>query len=350
MTVWALVIAVALLLANAFFVAIEFALVASRANRLEMMAAEGDRRAKMALTSVRDLQRQLAGAQLGITIASLGLGYVAEPAVAHLIEAAIEKFGEVPSNVLHPISFVVALALVVTLHMVLGEMVPKNIAIAGPETTARLLAPIHRAYVIALGPFISFLNIVSNAIVRLLGYEPVDELGTALTASEFHSLLANVHGEGLIEDAELELLSGALRLRERTVSSHMVPWDQVITVTRQATVSDIEKLVREHGHTRLPMVGSRGDVLGFVHSKDLLRLPPGDHSEPVPLEMVRRMLVVPPDRLLRDLMLAMRRQRLHMAVVQDKDRKILGMITLEDALERLVGDIRDESDRSSPHG
>ncbi|MEC7505189.1 MAG: CNNM domain-containing protein, partial [Actinomycetota bacterium] len=172
MTGWFLLAALLLLIANAFFVAVEFALLASRVTRLEPMAEDDDRRAAIALASIKDLQSQLAGAQLGITMASLGLGFVAEPAIATLIESAIESFVEIPSNVLHAISFTLALSLVVVVHMVIGEMVPKNIAIATPERSARILAPIHRVYVKLFAPIVWFLTAVSNGITRLLGMEP----------------------------------------------------------------------------------------------------------------------------------------------------------------------------------
>jgi CBS domain containing-hemolysin-like protein len=346
MTAGFLVTAVLLLVANGFFVAVEFALLASRVSRLEPMADRtDDARAAAALEAVRDLQPMLAGAQLGITMASLGLGYVAEPAVAEVIEAGIEQFVHLSSGVLHTISFLVALSIVVVLHMVVGEMVPKNLAIARPERVARILAPIHAAYVALFKPVIWALNAVSNGIVRLFGYEPVDELNTALTVNEFHTLLAGAVEEGKIEDLERELLSGALDFRARTAGSIMVPRSEIYSVPRSATVAEIEQLVTETGHSRIPVEGvGPGDLIGFVHSKDLLRLGNEGRGDQVPLEMMRRMLIVSPDQSVRDLMRAMRRVRRHLAIVRDAHGELLGLVTLEDALEALVGDIRDEHD------
>lgn len=346
MTAGFLVAAVLLLVANGFFVAIEFALLASRTSRLEPMAHAGDDpRASVALDAIRDLQPQLAGAQLGITMASLGLGYVAEPAVAELLESAIEAFVHLPSGVLHTISFLVALSIVVTLHMVVGEMVPKNLAIASPERVARILAPIHTAYVTLFKPLVWFLNWMSNGVVRLLGFEPVDELNTALTVNEFHTLLAGAHEEGKIQDLERELLSGALDFRARTAGSIMVPRSRMASVPRSTTVAEIEQVVAETGHSRIPVHGvGPDDIIGFVHSKDLLRLGPDARDDQVPLEMMRRMLIVSPDQPVRDLMRAMRRARRHVALVRTDDGRLLGLVTLEDALEALVGDIRDETD------
>ena len=341
----ALVAAVLLLGANAFFVAVEFALVAARATRLESAAAEGDRRSRLALTAVRDLQTQLAGAQLGITMASLVLGYVAEPALAHLIEPVIELVVEVPSGVLHTISFTVALFVVTTLHVVVGEMVPKNIAIAGPESSARLLAPAMKVYMAVFKPVIWSLNVVSTGIVRLMGMKPVDEINTALTINEFRTLLAGARSEGVIEAGEHELLSGALEFRVHSAGSLMVPADRLVSVPRTASVAQVEAVVASSGHTRVPVWGSdRDDVLGFVHAKDLLRMPPEARDDPVPLELLRRMRVVSPDRAGRDLLFEMRRLRVHMALVRNDAGRMLGVVTLEDVLEALVGDIYDETD------
>jgi CBS domain containing-hemolysin-like protein len=340
-----LLVAVVLLLANAFFVAVEFALIGSRALRLEPGADDGDRRSGIALAAVRDLQRQLAGAQLGITMASLGLGFVAEVAVADALESAIDLVADLPSGVLHVVSIVIALTIVVTVHMVLGEMVPKNIAIAGPERVARALAPAHRGYVLVLGPVIWALNAATTGFVRLLGMEPVDELDTALTVNEFHTLLAGARDEGVIEESEHDLLAGALQFRARTAGSLMVPRTDVVAVPRSTSVGEIEQLVADRGHTRIPVWGSApDDILGFVHAKDLLRLGTAARDEPVPLELIRKMLVVTPDRSVPDLMRLMRRARIHMALVKTLDAEVLGVVTLEDVLESLVGDIRDESD------
>ena len=346
MTAGFLVAAVLLLAANAFFVAVEFALLASRASRLQPMADDGDDRgAVAALDAVRDLQPQLAGAQLGITMASLGLGYVAEPAVASLLEPAIEALVHLPGGVLHTVSFLVALGIVVTFHMVAGEMVPKNLAISNPERVARLLAPVHAAYVALFRPVVWFLNASSNGVVRLVGFEPVDELNTALTVNEFHTLLAGAVEKGKLEDVERELLSGALDFRARTAGSIMTPRRRMATVPRSTAVAGIEALVARTGHSRIPVEGiGPDDVIGFVHSKDLLRLPLEARDDQVPLEMIRRMLIVPPGQPVRDLMRVMRRARRHVALVRVPDGPLLGLVTLEDVLEALVGDIRDETD------
>ncbi len=349
MTGWMLILSLVLVAVNAFFVSVEFSLIGSRTSRLEPMVDNADKGAAAALEAVRDLQPQLAGAQLGITMASLSLGFVAERAVSTVIESAVERFVDVPSGLLHGVGFVVALAIVVTFHIVLGEMVPKNVSLAGPERAARVLAPIHRGYVATLRPVIWALNELSSVTVRLLGHEPVDELNTALTVKEFHTLIAGAHEEGVLEPAEHDLLAGALDFRARTAGSIMVPRSRMVSVARSTPVADIEAVVARSGHSRLPIHGTGpDDIVGFVHSKDLLRLPAEARPELVPLEMIRRMLIVAPDRSIRDLMRSMRRTRRHMALVRDVDGALLGMVTLEDVLESLVGSIRDETDRPQP--
>jgi CBS domain containing-hemolysin-like protein len=342
-----LVFTLVLVLVNGFFVGIEFALVGSRRSRLEELAAGGNRRARSALEATSELNLQLAGAQLGITVASLGIGAVGEPAVAHLIESVLEPWVPLPSGVIHTFGFIVGLAIVVFLHMVVGEVVPKNLALAGPERSLLWMAPISRVYLRITGPLLWLLNSLANAGVRALKVEPRDELHTAHTASELAVMVAESHEEGLIEEFAHDLLAGVLDFGDRNVSSVMVPREQVVTVARGDTVNEVEQVVVRSGHSRLPVVDPDVDaVLGFVHAKDLLTLPEEDHDQPLPLRMVRRMLVVTRDRSLEDLLLAMRRARIHFAVVVDEERRTAGVVTLEDLLEELVGDIMDETDQN----
>ncbi len=341
-----LAIGLALLLANGFFVAVEFALIASRRTKLEAMAEEGVAGARLALGSMRNLNIQLAGAQLGITMASLVLGYVAEPAVAGLIEGVVERFVEVPEGLLHTIGFVVALTIVAFLHMVIGEMVPKNIAIAAPERTLLALALPNRLYLTLFGPLLRFLNAISNAGVRLFGIEPQDELTSAASADELAVMLGASRDEGLIEEVAHQLLTGVLDLGARTITTVLVPSAEVVWLPRSATPEEAEALVVSSGHTRLLVAGaSQDDVLGFVHAKDLLDLPEAARSRPLPLRKVRRMLLLGDEISLDEALLAMQQARIHVAVVTDRDGRNLGIVTLEDVIEALVGDIRDESDR-----
>jgi len=335
-----------LLAANAFFVAVEFALMTSRRDRMEPLAVAGNRRARLALLSMSDLQRQLAGAQLGITMASLALGFVAESALAQMIEGAIELFGEVPAAVQQGISYTVALTVVALLHMLLGEMVPKNLAIAGPERAAMWLAPTHRAFVGVFRPVIWMLYAMAVGVVKLLGLDPKDEIKTAHTAQEFLALFRASRESGLIEEFDHALLVGALHFRESRVESIMTPAADLVAVHGATTVTAVEQVILESGHSRILVLGTGlDDVAGFIHAKDLLGLPPEADERPPPRALIRSVLDVTPDLGLENLLLAMRRRRLHLAVVRDPKGATLGIVTLEDVVEQLVGDIQDESDQ-----
>lgn len=341
-----LLVMLALLVANGFFVAVEFALIASRRTKLEAMAERGSARARIAVGSMRHLNVQLAGAQLGITMASLLLGYVAEPTIAALIVDSIGWFVTLPESVIHTLGFVLALTIVAFLHMVIGEMVPKNVAIADPERTLLALAVPNRAYVTLFGPVLRVLNGLAAAGVRLLGIEPRDELATAASADELAVMLGASRDEGLIEEMAHRLLTGALDLGDRSITTVMVPREGIVWLPRSATPADAEALVVASGHTRLLIAGKQvDDVMGFVHAKDLLALSGAARARPLPLGRVRRMLVLGASTSLDDALLAMQRDRLHVAVVTDDAGRTLGIATLEDVIEALVGDIRDESDR-----
>jgi CBS domain containing-hemolysin-like protein len=344
-TTWYLVAAVGLLLANGFFVGAEFALTAARRTKLEKLAQGGDPRARTALASVRELSLMLAGAQLGITMASLGLGYVAEPAVADVIERGLSSVGEVPENVLHSISFVVALTIVVFFHMVVGEMAPKNIAIAQPEKTALWLALPFRLYVVLFRPVIATLNVVANGGCRLLGVEPQDEILTAHSADEIRRMIEQSAREGVVGGFERRLLSGATRIGELDAGAAMVPRTDMSASPITATAEDIERIVLETGHSRLPIYGRDLDnVLGFFHAKDLLNIAVEDRRQPIPRRLIRPMLVVPESRKLHPLLFDMRRERTHFALVIDEHGGTAGVLTIEDVIEELVGEIRDEYD------
>jgi CBS domain containing-hemolysin-like protein len=356
MDIMAMLAVVVLLAVNAWFVAFEYSIVAARRSDLEGLAdggadgagAPAAARARRALAALDDRPRRLAGTQLGITVASLGLGVLIEPAVAELVEPAVEAIGDPSSAVVRGVSFAVALAIVAFLHMVLGEMVPKALALASPERSLMALTPGNSVYMAVFRPFIRVLDLVSSAIIRMLRLRSVRELGAVRGPIEFAALLDASREVGLLEEFEHNLLAGALDFRSRAASSVMVPRERVVYVNRRMTVGSIERIAHRSGHSRLPVVGTGLDnVIGFLHVKDLLRLPLEARDEPVPLELIRRMLVVPEDRPLEDVLRAMRRARSHVALVRGADGRTLGIVTLEDLLEELVGEIRDESDRES---
>ncbi|MGK2958698.1 MAG: hemolysin family protein [Acidimicrobiales bacterium] len=330
-----LVVAGVLLLVNGFFVAVEFALLAARRSRIEQLAAEGGARAQAAMKALKELSFMLAAAQLGITGASLGFGYVAEPAVAEILESALH--GLIPDAALHTVAFLGGLTIVVFLHMVVGEMVPKNIALAEAEQSALWLALPMRAFTTVFKPLVVSLNVAGNAGLRLLGVEPRDELIVAHTNDEIAAMLAMSRSEGMLEEVEHALMSGALGFVDRCVSEVMVQRHQVVAVRVAATVEDIERIAVTSGHTRLPVHGrDLNDILGFIHTKDLLGVPTEARRLPLQSSSIRPMLIVPAERTLQELLLTMRRAHRHFAVVTNHLGETVGIVTLEDLLEALI--------------
>ena len=343
----ALLAAVVLLALNGFFVAAEFALLAARRSRIEHLAAEGDKRAKHALNGLRELSLMLAGAQLGITICSLLLGAVAEPAVAHLIEDGVHAlWSDAPDGVVHGIAFAIALSLVVFLHMVVGEMAPKSWAIAHPESSALALARPFRGFALLLRPVIWVLNRTANALVRLCGVEPQDELAMAHAPADLLLLLEESAGHGSIGSDEHRLFSRSLELSGLDAGAAMTPRRDVVAVEEWARVSDVVELARTSGRSRIVVHnGDLDHVVGAVHAKDLLRIDPVDRPKVTAGELARPVPATHEHHLLEDLLVEMRTGAQMLTVVVDEHGVVVGIVTMEDVLEELIGDFEDETDR-----
>ncbi|WP_432545251.1 hemolysin family protein [Kineococcus sp. SYSU DK004] len=332
-------VAVLLLIGNAFFVGAEFALISARRTQIEPRAAEGSRAARWTLRGMERVSLMMAGAQLGITMCSLGLGAVGEPAVAHLLEPVFAALG-VPEGLVHPISFAIALAVVVTLHMVLGEMVPKNIAIAGPERSALVLGPVLYGVVTVLKPLIWFLNLVANAVLKLLRVEPQEEVSSTFTAEEVEGFLAESRREGLLDEQEHQLLTRSLRFGDADAGRVLLPRDTLVTVSPDVTVAQLEDLCARTGYSRFPVADASGDLVGYVHLKDLLDVPDDRVGEPVPARRVRPLATVAADQDLQGVLTAMQRRGAHMTrVVDTATDEVVGVAVLEDVLEELVGEV-----------
>ncbi len=336
----ALLFAVFLLAANAFFVGSEFALISARRTQIEPRAAAGSRFARTTLRAMENISLVMAGAQLGITLASLGLGAIAEPAVAHLLEPVFHGL-RVPDQLLHPAAFVVAMSVVVYLHVVLGEMVPKNIALAGPERSALVLGPPMMVVVTVLRPVVVLLNAIANGVLRLMRVEPRDEVASAFTREEVAALVDESRGEGLLPENEYMRLSGALGFTERDVTSVLMPVDSLATVARGSTVAEVERLCADTGFSRFPVVSADGDLVGYLHIKDVLETDPARRRRPVDDKWVRPFATVRPHDVLHDALATLQRRGSHMGRVVDDTGTVLGLVTLEDVLEELVGEIRD---------
>ena len=341
MPILLLTIALLLLIANGFFVGAEVAITASAGRRAELERAvkSGSRSARLALASVQELSFMLTGAQLGITICSLALGFVAEPAIADVLEAIVATRIEIEGALLHAISGVIALLIVVLFHMVIGEMAPKNIAIADPVRTLLWVAIPFRFYTNAMRGLLWILNATANIVIRGYGIRPRDELAHAYTRDHIGSMLGELRRLGAISASQQQLADRALRFTSRSVEDVMVPKSAIQSISTHMTAREIEREAVRTGHSRFPVQGDEPDeIVGFVHVKDLLALEIPIIDRPIPASLVRDLHVAPETALVGELLLTMRRVRAHMALVVDEH---------EDLVEELVGEIRDEHDISS---
>ncbi|MCI0383798.1 hemolysin family protein [Streptomyces sp. CNQ085] len=334
MTALQLAIGALMILVNAFFVGAEFALISVRRSQIEPHAEKGARRARTTLWGLEHLSAMMATAQLGITASSLVLGAVAEPAIAHLLEPPFEAVG-VPGALVHPIAFVIALALATYLHMLIGEMVPKNIALAAPVPTALLLGPPLVALTRALRPVIFGINAFANALLRLLRVEPKDEVASIFTDAELTRMAREASEAGLIEPGGHERLREALELGSRPASEVLVPLAEMHTVGHTVTPDQLERTATTVGFSRLPVTGPGGAVLGYLHVKDAIGVVHRDR--PFPREALRTVVRIGAGTPLDDVLTSMRARGTHLAAVTGDRGELLGFVTMEDVLEKLVG-------------
>jgi CBS domain containing-hemolysin-like protein len=333
-----------LLLGNAFFVGAEFSVMTVRRSRLEPLAAAGSKRAKVSLEALGQVASLLATAQLGITLCSVGLGAVAEQALDELIAPPLRDLG-VSESVTTVAALVLALLIVSYLHVVVGEMVPKNLAIAGPDTAALLLAPVLLFISRALRPLIWLMESLAKAMVRALGIEPKDELTSAFTTEEVQFIVAESHRQGLIEAERHGLASRVLEFSDRVAGDVAVPLTALVTLSWGATPDDVERLVAKHGYSRFVMTDSSGGLAGYLHLKDVLYADDAQFSQPVPLKRVRRLATVQSGDEVEDVLATMQRTGAHLARVVDPEGAVTGVVFLEDVLEELVGEVTDASQR-----
>jgi CBS domain containing-hemolysin-like protein len=341
-------VTVLLIAANAFFVGAEFALISARRDRLEALAEQGKRSAVAVIRAGEDLAVMLAGAQLGITVGSIVLGRVGEPAVAHVLEPVFDLFG-VPDGVLHTVSFVVAITVVVILHVLLGEMVPKNIALAGPEKAAMLLVPPYMWWVKITRPIIAVYDWCARTVVRALGVEPKTELENTVSMVELAEMIAESRSQGLLDPEEHNRLSRALQIRNRVVSEVSIPLADIVSVPAAAPatgplVADVEAALAATGYSRFPVVDSAGGFTGFVHIKDMLDLV--DHPDAVvDASSVRYLPRMPAAMPLPDALSQLRQDNSHLALLTAEDGVVCAMVALEDLVDDLVGAVRERLHR-----
>lgn len=337
-----LFIAVIVLLGNAFFVGAEFALVSARRSNIELKALDGSRAAKLTLSAMEQVSLMLAGAQLGVTLCSLIFGAVGEPLVAHMLEGPLHTLG-LSEAYLHPVSFVIALTLMVYLHVVIGEMVPKNMSLANSTRAALILVPPLLFSVRIAKPLVVMLNAVANRCVRLLGVKPQDEIRSSFSRDEVAGFVKESHREGLLSQEEENLLSGTIDFEERTIKHIVLPLEKLVTTSPKPTGQELESLVSKHGFSRYPVLGRSGHLKGYVHVKDILRISADSLASPLPQNLIRPLGDVKANASLRTALAAMQQTRSHIAQVTNGRGTVMGIVMLEDLLEELVGTIRDET-------
>ncbi|MEU1895263.1 hemolysin family protein [Streptomyces pristinaespiralis] len=338
-----LLFALLLVVANGFFVGAEFALVSVRRSQIEPLAAAGSSRARRVLHGLENLPQMMAAAQFGITVCSLTLGAVAEPTVAHLLEPVFHA-AHVPEGIVHPLGYAIALAVVVFLHLVVGEMLPKNLAMAAPERTALWLSPGLVGFARLCRPVTTALGACSRLVLRAFGVEPKDEVEAVFTSVQLGRLVEDAGHAGLLAPAEQERLEDALELGSRPVTDVLIPRPALVTVAPSVTPRQLEDLTVRTGYSRFPVCADSGSpFMGYLHVKDVLDLEDGERA--VPQHVWRPMATLRAELPLDDALTVMRRAATHLAQVADASGRVLGLVAMEDVLEMLVGEVRDPSHR-----
>ena len=338
-----LLVALVLVVLNGFFVATEFAFVRIRSTAVDELAAEGRAGAETLQDVMANLDDYLAVTQLGITLASLGLGWAGEPAVASLIEPVLGPL--LPADLLHLVAFAIGFSFITFLHVVFGELAPKTIAIARAERLSMLVAPPMKLFYYVFYPGLVVFNGTANAFTRLLGIPPASESEETLEEREIRRVLARSSEQGHVDTAEVEMIERVFDLDDTTVRTVMVPRPDVVSIPADAPLSAIRETVLSAGHTRCPVVDTDDPdkVVGFLDVKDVLRALDGDGTETAG-QLSRGLLMVPETATADDLLLQFREEHQQMAAVVDEWGVFEGIVTIEDVVEAVVGDLRDEFD------
>ena len=334
-TVSGLLIMTALLVLNAIFVAAEFSLLALDRARVEVQANQGSRVHRSLLRALQRLTLTMSGCQLGITLSALMLGFVAEPTMARLLTGDDHPTG---------LSVLLAIFVATVLHLIIGEQVPKYIALAAPESTSRKLVPLLSGYSVLVRPLVRLLNGMANSVVRRFGVEPRDEIDTSRTSEELETLITE-RASDVLDPEEVSLLTRSLRFSDKTAVDALIPRVDIDALQRATQVSDLITQALDTGRSRFPVFDKDlDDIIGVVHVKSVYRLSPGERRTTHVSEIMRDVLAVPETRKLEEILSDMRRCRTQMAVVIDEHGATSGIITLEDLLEEILGEIKDEYD------
>ncbi|GAA0999933.1 hemolysin family protein [Acrocarpospora macrocephala] len=337
-----------LTLATGYFVAQEFAFVTADRLALSQQAAGGDKKAAKAIKVMERLSFMLSGAQLGITVTALVVGFIAKPALAELIAPALEAVG-LPAPMVGGVALALGFILATIIQMVLGELAPKNWALARPEPLARTLAGSTLIYLMIAGPIIKLFDTAANKLLRAVGIEPVEELHHGATLEELGHIIGESQAHGHLPGSQGDLLERALAFSEHTAGQVMRPRVDVVSVNATATVAQLDGILAAHGHTHYPVLGERvDDVVGIVGLRELVKVAPADAASTRVADIARPVLVVPFSASLPDLVTQMHQRGEEVACVLDEHGGLAGLVTWEDVAEELVGEIADENDLDDP--
>ncbi len=332
-----------LLLVNAFFVGAEFAVISARRSQIEPRAEAGSRAAKTALWAMEHATLMLATSQLGITVCSLLILNISEPSIKHLLEVPFGAFGW-SAEVIASVSFLTALVLVSFLHVVFGEMVPKNISFSVPDRAVLLLAPPLVAVARVFNPVIWLLNETANGVLRLFRVEPKNEAASAFTVEEVELIVRTSTREGVLADTT-GALSNAFEFTTKRVKDVAVGMDELVTLPEDAAPVDVDRAVAQHGFSRYVLVDEEGEPSGYVHLKDVLDLDDDEYTEPVPPKRIRQLISLYREMELEDALATLRRAGSHVARAFDENGATVGVLFLEDIIEELVGEVQDATRR-----
>jgi CBS domain containing-hemolysin-like protein len=339
---------VVLVATNAFFVATEFALVAVRRTQVEVWVAEGRRGAHAIQTAIEHLDDAIAATQLGITLASLGLGWIGEPALAGLIRPMLLAIGVESAVVVHALALTFAFSAITFVHVVAGELAPKALALDFPGRVALVCTRPLLVFGRAFRPILQFMNGAGNALVRAFGVKPAGQAQSVHSPDELSLLVSESRAAGAIRPYSGRILGNVFRLGRTRVCEVMIPREGITAVPSEIDPEDLLDLLRESGFTRLPVYeGSLDHIVGVLHTKDLFHLYARERVV-VMRDAIRSVTQFDPDLPIVDALRQFRRERRHLAIVRAGDGPVLGVCTLEDILEEIVGEIEDEHDKPTP--
>lgn len=330
-----------LLLGNAFFVGAEFALMSARRAQVEPRAEAGSRPARLTIRAMENVSLMLAATQLGVTVCSLLILLIVEPSMHELLHPLLAAL---PDETANAIAFGVTLVLVSFMHVVFGEMVPKNISFSIPERAALILVPLLFGFAQVVRPIIWFLNAAANVIVRIFRVKIRDDANSAFTLDQVEDIVEHSTREGVLNDAS-GTLSNTFEFTEKKVRDIAISPSEVISFDETVTPREIEKAVAKYGYSRYPLRGENDEIYGYIHLKDVLDLDLDEADDPIPAKRIRNLISLPSSMELEDALASMKRVGAHMAKSFDRGGKVTGVLFLEDILEELVGEVQDATQR-----